>query len=79
MDTFTQSPACPVPLLNQESYHDHTSVKDATFIIDAAKANMLPHVRHRLTDRERRAIRAGSVFCFSEQESRIKRWTDGKQ
>ena len=45
MDTFTQSPACPVPLLNQENYHGPIhSVKDATFIIDAAKANLLPRV-----------------------------------
>ena len=47
-------------------------------VVDAARSLHIPRVRARLSDRERKGIRSGSVFVFLESESRIRRWTDGK-
>ena len=38
---------------------------------------MIPRVTRRLVDSERKMITSGSVFVFDEDESGIKRWTDG--
>ncbi|KAJ3097340.1 hypothetical protein HDU96_000418 [Phlyctochytrium bullatum] len=38
---------------------------------------LLPRVKARLSAAERGAIRSGSVFVFDQEESNIKRWTDG--
>lgn len=66
-------------VINQESYYGLIdSVQDAMLVIQAAKCDLLPRVRERLSDVERKSIRSGSVFVFLESESRIRRWTDGK-
>lgn len=78
-NTFIEVEGCSRPLLNQEAYFGAIeSIEDATLVVDAARKGKLPRVKSRLVDRERRAIRHGSVFVFSESESRIRRWTDGK-
>ncbi|KAF7290525.1 hypothetical protein MIND_01292400 [Mycena indigotica] len=50
---------------------------DALIIFEAAKRNLIPRVTRRLVDNERSMIMSGSVFVFNEEESGIKRWTDG--
>lgn len=50
---------------------------DCIVLIDLARRGIIPRVQRRLTDRERREIRHGSVFVYWEEESRIRRWTDG--
>ena len=68
-----------MPLINQETYHGLIcTVDDAMLVVDAARGLHLPRVRSRLSDRERKGIRSGSVFVFLESESKIRRWTDGK-
>ncbi|KDR73045.1 hypothetical protein GALMADRAFT_746376 [Galerina marginata CBS 339.88] len=50
---------------------------DALLILEAARRGLIPRVTRRLIDSERRMITSGSVFVFDEDESGIKRWTDG--
>ncbi|PPR03576.1 hypothetical protein CVT24_007615 [Panaeolus cyanescens] len=50
---------------------------DALLILEAAKRGIIPRVTRRLVDSERRMIMSGSVFVFEEEESGIRRWTDG--
>ena len=54
------------------------STVDALRIFEMCRQGKLGRVQRRLQERERRMIRSGSVFVFDEQESGIKRWTDGK-
>ncbi|KDQ17404.1 hypothetical protein BOTBODRAFT_105739 [Botryobasidium botryosum FD-172 SS1] len=53
------------------------TTEDALLILEAASRGLIPRVTRRLVDRERRMITSGSVFVFDENESGIKRWTDG--
>src|SRR5277367_5693545 len=50
---------------------------DALLILEAARRGLIPRVTRRLVDAERKKITSGSVFVFDEDESGIKRWTDG--
>ncbi|KAJ7078118.1 Gti1/Pac2 family-domain-containing protein [Mycena belliarum] len=50
---------------------------DALLILEAARRGFIPRATRRLVDAERRMITSGSVFVFDEDESGIKRWTDG--
>ncbi|KAF8179986.1 Gti1/Pac2 family-domain-containing protein [Mycena galopus ATCC 62051] len=50
---------------------------DALLILEAARRGLIPRVTRRLVDGERGMIASGSVFVFNEDESGIKRWTDG--
>ncbi|KAG7087309.1 hypothetical protein E1B28_013286 [Marasmius oreades] len=50
---------------------------DALLILEAARRGLIPRVTRRLVDSERKMIDSGSVFVFDEDESGIKRWTDG--
>ncbi|RDB21974.1 Global transcription regulator sge1 [Hypsizygus marmoreus] len=50
---------------------------DALLILEAARQGLIPRVTRRLVDSERKMITSGSVFVFDEEESGIKRWTDG--
>lgn len=51
---------------------------DALRIFQLCREGRLQRVRRRLHERERRLIRSGSVFVFNEDESGIRRWTDGR-
>lgn len=53
------------------------NTKDSLLIFEACKRGIIPRISRRLQDNERCLIRSGSIFCFDEQESGIKRWTDG--
>lgn len=55
-----------------------SNTTDALRVFDLSRRNMLPRVRRRFTDAERAKIRSGSVFIFEEEESGIRRWTDGR-
>lgn len=50
---------------------------DALLVFEAARRGMIPRVTRRLNDSERSMVQSGSVFVYDEQESGIKRWTDG--
>jgi hypothetical protein len=50
---------------------------DALLILEAARRGLIPRVTRRLVESERKMITSGSVFVFDEDESGIKRWTDG--
>lgn len=54
-----------------------SSTGDALLILEAARRGLIPRVTRRLVDAERKMICSGSVFVFDEEESGIKRWTDG--
>lgn len=51
---------------------------DALRIFQMCQEGRLNRVLRRLHERERRLIRSGSVFVFDEEESGIRRWTDGR-
>lgn len=53
------------------------TTEDALLILEAARRGLIPRVTRRLVDSERKMITSGSVFVFDEDESGIKRWTDG--
>ena len=42
------------------------------------RLDMVPRVRARLSEEDCAKIKPGSVFAYSEEESGIKRWTDGR-
>ncbi|KAI8367813.1 Gti1/Pac2 family-domain-containing protein, partial [Choanephora cucurbitarum] len=50
---------------------------DALLIFEACRRGILPKISRRLQDRERGAIRSGTIYVFDEKESGIRRWTDG--
>ncbi|BFZ56914.1 Gluconate transport-inducing protein [Savitreella phatthalungensis] len=52
--------------------------QDATLLFEACRLGILPRIQRRLSDRERAAIRTGSVFVWDEKEAGMRRWTDGK-
>lgn len=47
-------------------------------LVEACRQNLLPRVCSRLTEKNRRQIRSGSVFVWTDNETDMKRWTDGK-
>lgn len=62
-----------------ESYHGLIlTLQDALLVLEASRLNILPKVKRRLNDAERKNITAGSVFAWNETECGMKRWTDGK-
>lgn len=47
-------------------------------IRSSPRYGIIPRVTRRLNDSERRTlVRSGAVFCYSIEESGVKRWTDG--
>lgn len=78
--TKTKTSPIPLPTANDiETFNGLISnTTDALRVFDLSRRNMLPRVRRRFTDAERAKIRSGSVFIFEEEESGIRRWTDGR-
>ncbi|KAI8881293.1 hypothetical protein K501DRAFT_324571 [Backusella circina FSU 941] len=61
-----------------KTFHGYIeTTKDALLLFEACKRGILPRVNRRLQDKERYLIQSGTIFCFDENESGIKRWTDG--
>ncbi|KAL2171467.1 hypothetical protein VTG60DRAFT_2875 [Thermothelomyces hinnuleus] len=54
------------------------SPADAIKLFEACRLGLLPRVQRRLSEKERQAIRSGSVFVWDEREAGMRRWTDGK-
>lgn len=50
---------------------------DCLVLIDLGRRGLIPRIQRRLTSKERKQIRHGSIFIYCEEESGIKRWTDG--
>ncbi|KAI8096856.1 Gti1/Pac2 family-domain-containing protein [Halteromyces radiatus] len=53
------------------------TTRDSLILLEACRQGSLPRVRRRLQEQERQLVKSGAVFCFDENESGIKRWTDG--
>ncbi|KAM0752410.1 hypothetical protein T439DRAFT_207519 [Meredithblackwellia eburnea MCA 4105] len=54
------------------------STLDSLLIFEGCRRNMLPKITRRLQEFEKRAlVVSGAVFVFDEEETGIKRWTDG--
>lgn len=51
---------------------------DALLVVYATKLSLLPGVVERPKHSEKARISNGSIFCFSEEKTGMKRWTDGK-
>ncbi|TPX30128.1 hypothetical protein SmJEL517_g06239 [Synchytrium microbalum] len=64
---------------NVETYHGYIrTTQDALLLIEACRVGKLKRVPRRLTESERSTnIKSGAVFIWNEEESGIKRWTDG--
>ena len=50
---------------------------DALLLIQATNVGVLQRLKSRLSEYEKSSISSGDVFVLSEQESNVKRWTDG--
>ncbi|KAF4217043.1 hypothetical protein CNMCM5878_006711 [Aspergillus fumigatiaffinis] len=62
-----------------ETYIGHVPAPaDANILFEACRIGLLPRVQRRLSEKERRSIRCGSVFVWDEREAGMRRWTDGK-
>ncbi|KAK3319933.1 Gti1/Pac2 family-domain-containing protein [Cercophora scortea] len=65
--------------MTMETYHGYVrSPTDAIKLFEACRLGLLPRVQRRLSEKERQAIRSGSVFVWDEREAGMRRWTDGK-
>ncbi|KAI8334596.1 Gti1/Pac2 family-domain-containing protein [Chlamydoabsidia padenii] len=61
-----------------ESFYGYVeTTKDSLLLLEACRQGVLPRVTRRLQEQERHLVKSGAVFCFDENESGIKRWTDG--
>ncbi|KAI8321604.1 hypothetical protein GQ54DRAFT_261553, partial [Martensiomyces pterosporus] len=62
-----------------ESYHGFIdTAHDALLIFEASNQGYLPRVQRRFSDRERQTIRSGAVYVWDEEETGMRRWTDGR-
>lgn len=62
-----------------ETYHGLIlTLQDAVLVLEATRQKILPIIKRRLNDMERKTITLGSVFVWSETKCGMKRWTDGK-
>ncbi|KAJ1731394.1 Gluconate transport-inducing protein [Coemansia biformis] len=62
-----------------ETYHGFVDTAfDALLLFDACCNGLLPRVQRRFGDRERQTIRPGAVYVWDEEETGMRRWTDGR-
>jgi len=55
------------------------TTNDALLLFEACRIGKLKRIQRRLSESERLSqVVSGSVFIWDEEESGIKRWTDGK-
>ncbi|ODO09405.1 hypothetical protein I350_03005 [Cryptococcus amylolentus CBS 6273] len=52
---------------------------DAIHILEAVRLGIVPRVTRRLTGHERSLIRPGTVWVWEEEETNMRRWTDGRR
>ncbi|ORX39231.1 Gti1/Pac2 family-domain-containing protein [Kockovaella imperatae] len=55
------------------------SPADAIHILEAVRVGLVPRVTRRLTGQERSMIRPGTVWVWEEEETNMRRWTDGRR
>ncbi|WOO84868.1 cAMP-independent regulatory protein pac2 [Vanrija pseudolonga] len=55
------------------------SPADAIHILEAVRLGIVPRVTRRLTGHERSMIRPGTVWVWEEEETNMRRWTDGRR
>ncbi|WVR08843.1 hypothetical protein IAU60_005901 [Kwoniella sp. DSM 27419] len=55
------------------------SPADAIHILEAVRLGIVPRVTRRLTGHERAMIRPGTVWVWEEEETNMRRWTDGRR
>ncbi|ORY33026.1 Gti1/Pac2 family-domain-containing protein [Naematelia encephala] len=55
------------------------SPADAIHILEAVRLGLVPRVTRRLTGHERSMIRPGTVWVWEEEETNMRRWTDGRR
>ncbi|GAA5956434.1 hypothetical protein JCM3765_005661 [Sporobolomyces pararoseus] len=54
------------------------STLDALLVFEGCKRGYLPKISRRLQEYEKKAlVKSGAIFVFDEEETGIKRWTDG--
>lgn len=68
----------PLPMMMETYYGCVRTPADAIKLFEACRLGLLPRVQRRLSEKERQAIRSGSVFVWDEREAGMRRWTDGK-
>ncbi|KAI9321421.1 Gti1/Pac2 family-domain-containing protein [Dichotomocladium elegans] len=62
----------------ETSFHGYIeTTRDSLLIFEACRRGLIPRVNRRLQEKDRDLVQSGAVFCFDENESGIKRWTDG--
>lgn len=62
------------------SAHCHLRTpQDAVLILEAVRQGLLPRCSRRLTGGERSQIGVGSVWVWEEEETNMRRWTDGRR
>lgn len=54
------------------------SYNEASLVVHAVRLGIIEPVKERLSNNDRESIKSGCIFVFIEDESGIKRWTDGK-
>lgn len=52
--------------------------EEAMLLIHAIRLKCFPVLKERLSIEDREKIESGDIFCFMENESGMKRWTDGR-
>ncbi|WVO15370.1 hypothetical protein L204_103026 [Cryptococcus depauperatus] len=52
---------------------------DAIHVLEAVRLGLVPRVTRRLTGHERSFIRPGTVWVWEEEETNMRRWTDGRR
>ncbi|KAJ7236109.1 Gti1/Pac2 family-domain-containing protein [Mycena rebaudengoi] len=60
------------------------NIDDALKVLEAARSNVLPLIRHRLCAQERAQLKSGNVFVWEESsrdcpEGGLVRWTEGRK
>ncbi|KAJ1916026.1 Gluconate transport-inducing protein [Mycoemilia scoparia] len=64
---------------SMETYYGFVeNSNDVLILFEACRLGLKRQVQRRLSDTERMAIRSGSVFVWDEEQSGMKRWTDGR-
>lgn len=74
--------ACDLPWPNSNNQHSNNQASSSSSIQNSSPSPPIPpprRISRRLLEHEKSAlIKSGNVFVFSEDETQMRRWTDGK-
>ncbi|KAI9291818.1 hypothetical protein K502DRAFT_296376, partial [Neoconidiobolus thromboides FSU 785] len=63
-----------------ESYFGYIAdPKDVQILIKAGQSGLIKMVNKKLTARDLKKIRSGSIYIWNETETNLKRWRDGRR